>query len=155
MILKSNRIAASSGPDAWIRHVLHGRENERISLVYGSEMDVRSAFEDARLAGSRYGIRHWTINPGEKCDRKAAEKAVIRLAQEFGFDAKASVVVEHHKRRADSAGFDVHWHVAVPEYDPVRRRVLDSRWDRARHEKVARILARIMHQRPEVPALAL
>jgi hypothetical protein len=147
VILKATRIAAASGPDAWIRHVLHGKENERISLVYGSEMDVRSAFEDARLAGSRYGIRHWTINPGEPCDRKAAERAVARLAREFGFDPRTTVIVEHQKRRADGQGYDVHWHVAVPEYDPVRRRVLNSRWDRPRHEKIARILeAELGHQ---------
>ncbi len=147
MILKSSRIASASGPDAWIRHVLHGRENEAIHLVYGSEFDVRSAFEDARLAGHRYGIRHWTINPGQSCDRKAAEQAVARLAQEFGFDPRTTVVVEHYKQRADGQGFNVHWHVAVPEYDPVRRRVLDSRWDRPRHEKIARILeAELGHQ---------
>ncbi len=140
MIIKSTRIRTAGGPGAWLRHVFEGRDNERVAELWGTRSDVLDAFEDAQDAGVRYGLRHWVLSPGEQCSRAEAEVAVRALADEFGFDPRRAVVVEHWKKRAGEAGFDRHWHVGVPEYDPVTGRVLGSSWDSARHEKVARVL---------------
>lgn len=59
------------------------------------------------------------------------------LGQEFGFSPASGVIVEHVKPRV--GGYERHWHALIPEWDPVRRRVLDSKWMRARQEKVARL----------------
>jgi hypothetical protein len=47
------------------------------------------------------------------------------------------VIVEHAKPR-QPGGYEYHWHLLVPEWDPARRRVLDNKWTRPRQEKIAR-----------------
>ncbi len=140
MIIKSTRVRTSSGAGPWVRHVFEGRDNEHVAELFGSRQDVLDAFEDAQGAGCQFGLRHWVLSPGEQCSRADAETAVRALASEFQFDPRRAVVVEHVKRRAGGVGYERHWHVGVPEWDPVTRRVLPSSWDRARHEKLARVL---------------
>jgi len=75
----------------------------------------------------------------------AAMELVKAIASEFGFDPATGVVVRHDKPRRDqydlitgAQGAPVHWHLLVPEVDPVKRKVLDSRWMYPRHERLAR-----------------
>ncbi|WP_372623177.1 hypothetical protein [Falsiroseomonas sp.] len=110
--------------------------------------------EMARAGRHPYAIRRFHISPGEPTTDTEARAVVTALAAEFGFDPEGAVLVRHRKRRRvkydpilGTQGFEVHWHLIVPEVDPVTGRVLDSRWMYLRHELVARgAELRLLHQ---------
>ena len=139
MIISASRIATASGSGAVGAHVFSGPKNESITVVQGARADLDDMMADARQHGAKYGIRHIKISPAEATTRDQALAVAAALGKEFGFDPGRGVLVEHEKRRQGGAGFDRHWHLMVPEVDPVRGRVLDAHWMRARHEKVSRV----------------
>ncbi|WP_372623858.1 hypothetical protein [Falsiroseomonas sp.] len=101
--------------------------------------------EMARAGRHPYAIRHFHISPGEPTTDAEAGAVVSALAAEFGFDPEGAVLVRHQKPRRThhdpylgTQGYDRHWHLMVPEIDPVTGRVLDSRWMYPRHERLAR-----------------
>ena len=146
MIIKASRILTSSGARAVASHVLRGPKNESIELLSGSEAQLDYAMQDARSYGSKYGLRHYKINPGETATPDDMRLITRDLAQEFGFDADHATLIWHKKPRAGGLGFDQHAHLLVAEYDPVKRRVLDWHHSFARHEKIARVAeARLGH----------
>ena len=139
MIITSSRIKTSSGHKAVANHVLRGRDNERIITLSGGEYRLENAIEDAKRWGRAYGIRHFTINPAESISREQAAEVLKNLADEFQFDPSAATVIEHQKPRADGQAHDRHWHVLLPEVDPLTGRCMSSSHTYARQEKVARI----------------
>jgi hypothetical protein len=139
MIIGATRIATASGAGAVGTHVFSGPQNEAIELVQGTRADLDDMVRDAEVHGAKYAIRHYAISPEQAMSREQALEIVRDLGREFGFDPVRAVVVEHQKPRQDGAGHDRHWHALVPEVDPVRGRVLDAHWMRARHEKVSRV----------------
>lgn len=140
MIIKSSRLPTREGARGTADHVLRGEANEEITLVHGSEQDLHDFVADARAARKPYSIRHWKLSPEQDITPAQEAEAVALVAQEFGFDPERVVVVRHRKRRSRRTASEYHLHLLVPEYDPVRRRVLATRWDRARHEKLSRLL---------------
>lgn len=139
MIITSSRIKTSSGHKAVANHVLRGRDNERIITLSGGEYRLENAIEDAKRWGRAYGIRHFTINPAESISREQAAEVLKNLADEFQFDPSAATVIEHQKPRADGQAHDRHWHVLLPEVNPITGSVMTSSHTYARQEKVARI----------------
>lgn len=71
-------------------------------------------------------------------DRRQFHEVVAMLAGELGFDAATPLIVQHTKARAVARVAGQHWHVVVPETNPATGEDLSSRFDHARHEKVAR-----------------
>ena len=139
MIISASRIATASGSGAVGAHVFSGPKNESITIVQGSRPELDDMVRDARDHGAKYSIRHFKVNPEEATTRDQAFAVAAALGREFGFDPGRAVMVEHEKRRQGNAGFNRHWHLMVPEVDPVRGRVLDASWMRARQEKVSRV----------------
>lgn len=139
MIISASRIVTASGSATVGAHVFSGPKNRSITLVQGSRAELDDMVRDARDHGAKYSIRHFKVNPEEATTREEALAVVAALGREFGFDPGRAVTVEHEKRRQGGAGFERHWHVMVPEVDPVRGRVLDASWMRARQEKVSRV----------------
>jgi hypothetical protein len=145
MIIAATRITTRSGHRALADHVLRGSGNSEVAMLKGCEQDLADMVATARHAGRRYAIRHYHLSPGEPmCDTEALE-LVGRIATEFSFDAQAVVMVRHGKARRvahdamlGTQGYGEHWHVLVPEVDPVTLRVLDSSWMYPRHERLAR-----------------
>lgn len=140
MLIKATRIRASAGATALARHLTDGGDNETISVLRGTIADLTDAVEDARRFGRVYALRHFIIAPEVSIDRAQFERAAQALGDEFGFDPALALVVEHQKARAVVGVADRHWHVVVGETDPATGRVLSSRFDHARHEKIARLL---------------
>ena len=139
MIISASRIATASGSSAVGAHVFAGPKNVSITIVQGAYADLDDMMTDARQHGAKYGIRHFKVNPEQATTREEALAVAAALGREFGFDPGRAVMVEHEKRRQGGKGFDRHWHILVPEVDPVRGRVLDAHWMRARQEKVSRV----------------
>ena len=54
-------------------------------------------------------------------------------------DLGRCVLIEHEKSRVGGEACGRHWHLIAPEWDPVRRRVLDASWMRPRQEKLSRL----------------
>jgi hypothetical protein len=138
VIIKSVRVGANASQKRFRDHLLRGAENDAVALIKGTETDISDLFADARRTGHKFAIRHWIIAPHDHTTRDQALRVVELLAREFGFDARAAVIVEHTKQRALSDAFNQHWHVGVAEVDPVTGRVLSSSHDHPRHEFVAR-----------------
>ncbi len=155
MIIAATRLTTATGHQAIAHHVLRGEGNEQIVLLRGSEDDLVDMFATARHAGARYAIRHYHLSPGDVMSDAGALSLVGQIADEFGFDPDATVVVRHEKPRAAAASglssgipgsgdVGYHWHLLAPEVDPITLRVMDSRNMSPRHEKLAR-LAELEH----------
>lgn len=140
MLIKSVRIRTSSGAGALTQHLLNGEDNEAVSLVRGAIGDLRDAVADARQHGRTYALRHIILSPQHEIDRVHFERALTRLAGEFGFDIDAVIAVEHTKPRSVPGVARKHWHIVVPEVNAVSGQVLSNRNDHARHEKISRLL---------------
>ncbi|MDF2094953.1 LPD7 domain-containing protein [Aquibaculum arenosum] len=138
MIIKSTRIRAESGPKAVATHVLRGKDNERVTRLSGAEPLLADAVADARAWQRRYALRHFSVNPDAPLERREAVAVFQALAEEFGFDLERCLIVEHNKPRARDTGFGRHWHLLVPEVDPLTGHVLSSSHSYLRQEKIAR-----------------
>ena len=139
MIIQSARLGVAVDLAALVRHVFAGPANEAITVLHGAAEDLGVMRRDAAAAGRKYALRHFKISPEAATSPAEAARVMRDLAGEFGFAPERCVVVEHRKKRAGGAGYEKHWHLLVPEWDPVRRRVLDSHWMRPRQEKIARL----------------
>ena len=140
MIIVRSRKLASENPGAFLRHVFHGKDNERIQVFKGTEADVLDMVSDARAWRRDFAYRHFIVAPKEMPAEGMFADAVAELAREFGFDPTRAVAVGHQKPRHGLDGAPYHMHLLVPEVHPATGRVLDSSWDYARHEKVCRRL---------------
>jgi len=134
MIVLATRIARKGGYHRLEKHLLDKpEENERVQILAGD----RGVFADAQaLADSKkckYALRHLSISPERKMSARQLAQFVRSIDLEFGIgDQRPRLVVLHEK------GGRVHFHVAISEVDPATGRVLDSRHDYARLERLAR-----------------
>ena len=138
MLIKATRIRASAGAGALARHLTDADENEAVEIVQGAVADLTDAVADARRFSRTYALRHFIIAPQTDMNRGQFRHVVDMLGAEFGFDPATPLIVEHTKTRAVPGVAGRHWHVVVAETDPITGRVLSSRFDHARHEKIAR-----------------
>lgn len=140
MLIKATRIRSASGAGALAQHLLAGDDNEEIVVVRGTVGDLNDAVDDARRFGRVYALRHFVIAPAIAMTPEQFAHAARALGGEFGFDPDLAVIIEHKKARVVHGAADRHWHVVVAETNAATGRVLSSRFDHARHEKIARVL---------------
>jgi len=145
MIIGATRVRSASGHEDLANHIWRGDETEVVITLQGAEADLQDMVEVARNGGHPNAIRHFHLSPGEPMTDAEAFDLVGRIGAEFGFAAEGAVVVRHVKPRRTAhdpmfgtQGNEWHWHMLVPEVDPVTLRVLDSRQMFARHERLAR-----------------
>lgn len=139
MIIKGIRLRTSSGITRTILHVQSGEQNEHVLFLSGTPADIRDMHKDAVASGAKYSVRHWIIAPHEATTRPQMGQILKLLAEEFEFEPVRATVIEHRKKRASSDATDVHWHVLVGEVDPTSGRILESSYDRIKHELISRI----------------
>lgn len=134
MIVQATRIARKSGYQNLERHLLDKHEeNERIKILAGD----RDVFADAQALadakGCKYSVRHLSISPDVDMSPSQLSDFIRSVDVEFGIgDLRPRLVVLHEKHGR------VHFHLAIGEIDPATNRVLDSRHDYARLERLAR-----------------
>jgi hypothetical protein len=138
MIIQSARLATGLDLAALTSHVFAGPANLAITVLHGDAGTLGEMQRDAAAAGKRYAMRHIKLSPAAPMSRVEIAVTMQDIAKEFKFPLSRCVVVEHLKPRA-AGGYERHWHLLVPEWDPVRRRVLDAHWTRPRQEKLARL----------------
>lgn len=134
MIVQSTRIARKGGYQRLEKHLLDKLEdNERVQILSGD----RGIFADAQALADakkcKYAIRHLSISPERQMSPKQLAGFVRSIDAEFGIGLlRPRLVVLHQKDGR------VHFHLAISEIDPATGRVLDSRHDYARLERLAR-----------------
>lgn len=138
MIIKAIRFLTKSSVNRLISHLQNGDENEVVTFVSGTAMDITDMHLDALAKRSTYSIRHWIIAPHEVTSCAQMHEVVAMIAEEFSFDPRRAVIVEHRKPRVTTDAYNAHWHVLVGEIDPVTRKVLRCSFDRIIHELIAR-----------------
>jgi hypothetical protein len=150
MIIKGKRVKTSRAMAPLIRHLLSGEENEAVTVVRGTEDDIRSAFADARALDRNFSIRHFIISPAVETSDEDAEMVLGLLGREFIFDPATAFLVKHEKPRAVASAFGSHWHAIVPEQNAATGRTLSSKFSYLRHQKISCVAAyRLGH--PMVP----
>ena len=120
--------------------MFRGKLNKAIVVLHGSEQDLHDWVDDARRWRRRFALRHFKLCPREDVTPEQYAEAVAELGRELGFDPADTVQVLHRKPRLDPGATDDHVHLYVREVDPANGRVLSSRHDFARQEKVSRLL---------------
>jgi hypothetical protein len=140
MIIKSKRVKArGQGLKRSLQHLTNGDDNDAVELVCGNVADLEDARNDALRFGREYAVRHWIISPAEPISNEQLAELVHRLAAEFCFDPKQRIALwKHTKDRATEGGCREHYHLCVPEIDPLTGGVMSSSHDWRRHEKLAR-----------------
>jgi len=139
MIIKRKRIKArGQALKRALRHIVDGEDNDAVTLVRGNIADLEDARADAIRFGREYAVRHWSLSPDKLITDQQIAELVDRLCAEFGFDPDRAVMWRHTKSRASDSGCDQHYHLCVPEVDPITGGVMSSSHDFARHEKIAR-----------------
>jgi hypothetical protein len=138
MLIKATRLRTSAGAGTLARHLTDAEDNEAVEIVQGTIADLEDAVGDARRFGRTYAVRHFIIAPQMDMDRQQFHQIVGMLGAEFGFEPAAPLIVQHTKARAVAGVAGQHWHICVPETNAATGQVLSSRFDHARHEKLAR-----------------
>jgi hypothetical protein len=141
MIIKGKRVTTSRAIAPLIRHLLSGEENEAVTLIRGTEDDIRSAFADARALDRNFSVRHFIISPEVETSDDDAEMVLGLLGKDFIFDPAAAFFVKHEKSRATASAFGAHWHAVIPEQNAATGRTLSSKFSYLRHQKIACIAA--------------
>jgi hypothetical protein len=134
MIVQSTRISRTGGFRYLENHLLDKHdENERVTVLAGDRHVFADAQALADAKGCKYSLRHLSISPNTDMSPGQLSKFVRTIDAEFGIgDQRPRIVVLHRKNDR------VHFHIAIAEVDPVTGRVLDSRHDYARLERLAR-----------------
>ena len=141
MIIKSKRIRArGQALKRALAHIQDGEDNDEVILLRGNLADLEDARSDALRFGRQYCLRHWIISPGEEITLEQLEDLIERLAVEFGFDPKRIAAWGHAKLRAAEDGCPHHFHILVPEVDPISGGVMSSSHDFDRQSKIARVV---------------
>ncbi|MDO6481875.1 hypothetical protein [Shimia thalassica] len=152
MIIKSSRILAHHGSK--IAHYFGDQgENELVSWALGDAADIELMSLIARYSGKLFGVRHIVIAPESDVPFSAVQTVVGEIFEEYEVSnlcRNQACLVMHQKTRSGAGGSDKHFHLAIPEFDPVSRRVLSSRYTKMRDEKLARILELKLGHRPIV-----
>ncbi|MEJ5154548.1 hypothetical protein WH240_04970 [Gluconobacter wancherniae] len=139
MIVKSARMKTSAqGISSTCRHVFHGSDNEKITVLQGSEFDVKAELGRAKAVGSQYAVRHIKVSSYEDMADEQLFKLVKKYAREFKADPSKATIVRHDKARADGKASSHHYHIYFPEVLQ-NGKIMDSSFSKIREEKIARI----------------
>jgi len=141
VIIKSKRIAArGQALKRTLAHVCDGEDNDELVLVRGNIADLEDWRSDALRFGRQYCARHWIVSPAQDITEQQLDELIERLALEFGFDPKRILAWRHTKPRANEEnGCPRHFHILVPEVDPIDGRVMASSHDWDKQSKLARV----------------
>jgi hypothetical protein len=140
MIIACTRVITRDGHQALWNHVRKRQPDGPPRLIQGLEHDLKLMVRLARAKGSKYGIRHYYLNPAEVVSEDRMRDAVTALGREFSFDPVTAVIVAHDKPRHGNTDESEHWHVLVPEVNAVTGKTLDAHNFKRRHEKISRTL---------------
>ena len=111
MIIKATRISTSGGHKKLFRHLMRTDENERVSVLKGTENDLSEAVLDASSRGVKYALRHVIFSPDEPLKDGQFEWLEKAFREEFGADGPL-FIVRHEKGRAGGVVEAEHYHLA-------------------------------------------
>jgi|TARA_A100001391_G_scaffold203553_1_gene196253 hypothetical protein len=141
MILKSSRIPTSD-TGAIAAYFADEGQNEQISWLQGTQAEIQIMGITAKLAGRAFSVRHVIVAPGQELHGAQLGKILDNVCAEYGVTENMReriTAVVHKKPRENDAGFEYHYHWAIPEVDSETGRVLDSRFTHMRNEKLSRL----------------
>ncbi len=119
-------------------------ENEESRWLAGCKADIQAMGQMSKLCRNAFGVRHIIMSPGQEMSHEDLDMHIDEICSEYRVSDAAKemiCVVEHKKQRQEGqgAGYERHYHIALPETDPSTGRVLDSKHSKIRDEKIARI----------------
>lgn len=141
MIIKSSRIPVSDTGAIAAYFAAEG-ENEEVSWLQGTQAEIQLMGITAKLAGRAFSVRHVIVAPGQELNGAQLGKILHSICEEYGVTKNMKdriTAVIHKKPREEGAGFEYHYHFAVPELDTDTGRVLDSKFTHMRNEKISRL----------------
>lgn len=137
MIIKQTRIKSGNSETA-TNYAVTQNSNEHVELLDGDPENLAFYADHASAgAGTKYGLRHFIISPGEPLKPGELDKIVEALRDEWNIGSRPSILTRHSK--PGSSGRDDHYHFLVAEND-YSGKVLDHTFFKVRNEKVCRIL---------------
>lgn len=144
MIIKQTRIKSGNSETA-TNYAITQNSNEHVELLDGDPENLAFYADHASAgAGTKYGLRHFIISPGETLKSGQLDKIIETLKEEWKIGSRPSLLTRHSK--PGSSGRDDHYHFLVAEND-YSGKVLDHTFFKVRNEKVCRILeAEFGHQ---------
>ncbi|GBR61697.1 hypothetical protein AA100600_3028 [Gluconobacter thailandicus F149-1 = NBRC 100600] len=137
MIIKATRIRTGSGHGKLLRHLLRTDENEQVLILRGTEHDLIEAVKDAHARHNTYALRHVIFSPDEPLRKGQLGWLQKTFREEFKADGLL-FAVRHDKKRAGNTVEAEHYHLIYAEALETGL-VLDSRFSKRRHEKIARL----------------
>lgn len=141
MIIKSTRIPTKH-TKRLAAYLAEPADNEASTWIRGCPGDLLLLGEISRIAGKQYAVRHFVIAPNAAMNQRDFVWVFAEVCQEYGVSITSgnrAAIVKHVKPRASGSGNEVHWHVAIPEYDVETSKVLSSRFYKMRNERISRI----------------
>ena len=69
MIIKSTRYTTGASTKRVVDHLLHGDENEAVTILQGGERDLRDAWKDAQIHDRASALRVWILAPAMPVNR--------------------------------------------------------------------------------------
>lgn len=137
MIIKQTRIKSGNSTVA-TNYAVTQNSNEAVELLDGDAENLAFYADHASAgAGTKYGLRHFIISPGEKLAPGQLDKIIEALREEWNIGSRPTLLTRHSK--PGSTGRDDHYHFLVAEND-FSGKVLDHTFFKVRNEKVCRIL---------------
>ncbi|WP_429955941.1 hypothetical protein ACQW08_01245 [Gluconobacter japonicus] len=93
-------------------------------MLDGSDFQLNNAMQIAQSENLKYGFHHFKISPKEALTREQFNDLLNNLSTEYKFDKDDITVVEHTKPRASADAYNKHWHVIVPHYQQMLKKLL-------------------------------
>ncbi len=152
MIIKTSRVPTGH-TNKIAKYVAAKGENERVDWLCGHPDDIQIMGEISKLSGKAFSVRHVVLAPQVRLDHTQLAQVIKAYCQEYRVpdsSVRRLCLIRHVKPRASTECTNVHWHLAIPETDPLSLRVLNSSFTRIRDEKLSR-MSELMLGHPIVP----
>lgn len=115
MIIKQTRIKSGNSTVA-TNYAVTQNSNEAVELLDGDAENLAFYADHASAgAGTKYGLRHFIISPGEKLAPGQLDKIIEALREEWNIGSRPTLLTRHSK--PGSTGRDDHYHFLVAEND--------------------------------------
>lgn len=152
MIIKTSRVPTGH-TNKIAKYLAAKGENERVDWLCGHPDDIQIMGEISKLSGKAFSARHVVLAPQVRLDHTQLAQVIKAYCQEYrvpNSSVRRLCLIRHMKPRASTECTNVHWHLAIPETDPLSLRVLNSSFTRIRDEKLSR-MSELMLGHPIVP----
>ena len=137
VVIKSNTVRIG-GAAALQAHLIELRDNDDIPEILSGDISSIIANDDvSELVGNVHGNMHFQISIKEDVSNDFVFELVEDIKRDYKVSDQHHVLIAHKKERADHSD-ERHFHLVLP-YTNSFGKALDTSWNYARNEKLARL----------------